>query len=92
VSVIDDSYNANPASMRAAFATLASLTSGPRLAVLGDMLELGKRPRRYTATQVGRQRPQALAACSRSASSVRRWRAEPVRVARRVWPTHRSTR
>jgi len=41
VNVIDDTYNANPASMRAAFSTLASLATGRRVAVLGDMLELG---------------------------------------------------
>jgi UDP-N-acetylmuramoyl-tripeptide--D-alanyl-D-alanine ligase len=41
VSTIDDSYNANPASMIAAFAALASVAEGRRIAVLGDMLELG---------------------------------------------------
>jgi UDP-N-acetylmuramoyl-tripeptide--D-alanyl-D-alanine ligase len=42
--VIDESYNANPASMRAALALLAQAERGPRgrrTAVLGDMLELG---------------------------------------------------
>ncbi len=42
--VIDESYNANPASMKAAFATLAGsdVAGGARrIAVLGDMLELG---------------------------------------------------
>ncbi|MGH6827682.1 MAG: UDP-N-acetylmuramoyl-tripeptide--D-alanyl-D-alanine ligase [Rhizomicrobium sp.] len=39
--VIDESYNANPASMAAALALLG-LASGRKLAVLGDMLELGK--------------------------------------------------
>lgn len=42
--LIDESYNANPASMRAALATLASVPRRKfqrRIAVLGDMLELG---------------------------------------------------
>ena len=42
--LIDESYNANPASMRAALHLLASaqpLGEGRRIAVLGDMLELG---------------------------------------------------
>ncbi len=44
IELIDDSYNASPASMRAAFAVLALTPVGPRgrrIAVLGDMLELG---------------------------------------------------
>lgn len=44
VTVIDDAYNANPASIRAALATLSGLDDkGRRIAVLGDMLELGPR-------------------------------------------------
>jgi len=40
--VIDESYNANPASMTAALALLGSAqTKGRRIAVLGDMLEMG---------------------------------------------------
>jgi UDP-N-acetylmuramoyl-tripeptide--D-alanyl-D-alanine ligase len=42
--LIDESYNANPASMRAALALLGQAQVGPRgrrIAVLGDMLELG---------------------------------------------------
>ena len=42
ITVLDDAYNANPASVSAAMHTLASLpTSGRRIAALGDMLELG---------------------------------------------------
>jgi UDP-N-acetylmuramoyl-tripeptide--D-alanyl-D-alanine ligase len=43
LTLVDESYNANPASMRAAIANLALLTAGKgrRIAVLGDMLELG---------------------------------------------------
>lgn len=41
VVAINDAYNANPASTRAALAVLADLP-GRRVAVLGDMLELGR--------------------------------------------------
>ncbi len=42
VVVINDAYNANPSSMRAALDTLASMSAaGRRIAVLGDMAELG---------------------------------------------------
>jgi len=44
--LIDESYNANPASMRAAIALLAQAPIGAlgrRIAVLGEMLELGPR-------------------------------------------------
>jgi UDP-N-acetylmuramoyl-tripeptide--D-alanyl-D-alanine ligase len=42
VRVINDCYNANPASMRAALQLLAELGAKHRtIAVLGDMLELG---------------------------------------------------
>ncbi|MEE2827589.1 MAG: UDP-N-acetylmuramoyl-tripeptide--D-alanyl-D-alanine ligase [Myxococcota bacterium] len=41
-TVVDDAYNANPASVEAALQTLGSLAGeGRRVAVLGDMLELG---------------------------------------------------
>jgi UDP-N-acetylmuramoyl-tripeptide--D-alanyl-D-alanine ligase len=43
VTVIDDSFNGNPASMAAALESLKArhMTGGRRIAVLGDMLELG---------------------------------------------------
>ena len=44
IEVIDESYNASPASMRAVFDTLGAAepgSDGRRVAVLGDMLELG---------------------------------------------------
>jgi len=40
VTLIDESYNANPTSMRAAFSA-AALRPGRKLALLGDMYELG---------------------------------------------------
>ena len=40
ITLIDEAYNANPTSMRAAINVL-SLKSGRRIAVLGDMAELG---------------------------------------------------
>lgn len=40
--VIDDTYNASPLAMREALETLKSLKAKRKVAVLGDMLELGK--------------------------------------------------
>jgi UDP-N-acetylmuramoyl-tripeptide--D-alanyl-D-alanine ligase len=41
IVVLDDAYNANPASMRAALATLREIGQARRVAVLGEMKELG---------------------------------------------------
>ncbi|MBP2662367.1 MAG: murF [Firmicutes bacterium] len=40
-TVINDVYNASPLSMAAALTTLANISKGRKIAVLGDMLELG---------------------------------------------------
>ncbi len=41
VTVIDDAYNANPASMQAAIEMFSSMSGVRKVLVLGDMLELG---------------------------------------------------
>ncbi|MDN5568920.1 MAG: UDP-N-acetylmuramoyl-tripeptide--D-alanyl-D-alanine ligase, partial [Paracoccus sp. (in: a-proteobacteria)] len=41
IQLIDDAFNANPASLTAGLATLAGLSGDRRVAILGDMLELG---------------------------------------------------
>ncbi len=51
-TLIDESYNANPVSMRAALAVLGGSVTGlrgRRIAVLGDMLELGPQAADYHA-------------------------------------------
>lgn len=42
ITILNDAYNANPTSMQAALFTLAEIAAKRRIAVLGDMLELGK--------------------------------------------------
>jgi UDP-N-acetylmuramoyl-tripeptide--D-alanyl-D-alanine ligase len=54
VLVIDDCYNANPMSMAAALRDLAATAHGRRVAVLGDMLELGRNAPRFHA-EIGEQ-------------------------------------
>lgn len=56
VTVVNDCYNANPMSMRAALDDLAETAPGRRVAVLGDMLELGPDERRFHAELGARAR------------------------------------
>ena len=46
IKLLDDSYNANPLSMKAAFNVLAKLP-GRKVAILGDMLELGTNEKKF---------------------------------------------
>jgi UDP-N-acetylmuramoyl-tripeptide--D-alanyl-D-alanine ligase len=43
ITVVDDSYNANPTATRKALEVLASGSASRRVAVIGEMLELGER-------------------------------------------------
>jgi UDP-N-acetylmuramoyl-tripeptide--D-alanyl-D-alanine ligase len=60
-TLIDESYNANPASMRAAIELLATSSpddkagsrAGRRIAILGDMLEMGDYAQRVHANLAG---------------------------------------
>lgn len=47
VTVVDDTYNANPSSMSAAIQTLRDSAAARRIFVMADMLELGARSERH---------------------------------------------
>lgn len=47
LKIINDSYNSNPESLRAAITTFLNTQESPRILVLGDMGELGKKERIY---------------------------------------------
>jgi UDP-N-acetylmuramoyl-tripeptide--D-alanyl-D-alanine ligase len=48
MTIINDTYNANPVSMEASLQALSAMTQSKRkIAVLGDMLELGKESKKF---------------------------------------------
>ena len=79
IVVVNDCYNANPMSMRAALDDLAASASGRRVAVLGDMLELGPDEVRFHA-EIGAHARAAASTCS-----------SPSARAPRTWPTATAT-
>ncbi len=64
ITAVDDTYNANPDSMRAAIDVLAELP-GPQLLVMGDMGKWATRARSSTRRRAGTLASAASAACSR---------------------------
>ena len=58
IKVIDDTYNASPDSMRAAIDVLSGLKGKRRIAILGDMYELGDKEKEYHF-QIGEYASQA---------------------------------
>lgn len=67
VTVIDESYNANPLSMRFALSLMTEKShAGRRILILGDMLELGDKARMYheeLAVEVAAIKPDCVLAC-----------------------------
>ncbi len=47
IRIIDDSYNSSPAALREALETIARIPARRRMAILGDMLELGEFTEQY---------------------------------------------
>lgn len=74
ITVIDDTYNANPGSFAAALATVSELQLGGRLIVVaGEMLELGTASAALHAAagrQLGRARPARVIAVGRRADDL----------------------
>jgi UDP-N-acetylmuramoyl-tripeptide--D-alanyl-D-alanine ligase len=75
IHLIDDTYNANPESMKAAFATLNTMRAGARgVVVIGDMLELGAQAQslhRKVGARVARSGISRLYAYGEFAAAVR---------------------
>ncbi len=80
VTIINDSYNANPSSMKFALETLGGIkSSGRKIAVLGDMFELGehtKEMHREVGFHASKYRPDFLLTCGRLAENISQGAAE----------------
>ncbi len=80
VLIIDDSYNANPASMRFALETLEAIKSdGRKIAVLGDMFELGEQSalmHKEIGLHASKHRPDLLVTCGKLANNINKGAAE----------------
>jgi UDP-N-acetylmuramoyl-tripeptide--D-alanyl-D-alanine ligase len=79
VLVVNDCYNANPMSMRAALDELALTAPGRRVAVIGDMLELGAREERRYHRELGEQAQAAGVALLITVGSRAAWAGESFR-------------
>ncbi|MDE2463689.1 MAG: UDP-N-acetylmuramoyl-tripeptide--D-alanyl-D-alanine ligase [Alphaproteobacteria bacterium] len=79
IELIDESYNANPASMTAALRMLGATTgAGRRIAVLGDMLEMGAAASAYhraLADEIAAQGIDLVFACGAAMAEL--WQALP---------------
>lgn len=91
--LIDESYNANPASMAAALALLAQSKPGPhgrRIAVLGDMLELGPQgPEMHAAIGASLSPPGCNLVYASGPSMAHLWARVPVSI-RGAWSENSS--
>lgn len=73
ITILDDTYNANPQSMRAAIHVLADTSSQWKVAILGDMFELGSYApalHREVGDYVGKQHIDCLIAVGELASNI----------------------
>lgn len=73
LTVINDAYNASPQSMKAALDVLGEMSSSRKIAVLGDMLELGdwsERAHMETGIQAARKEPDYIITVGNEADNI----------------------